>query len=487
MNRVRKRKEPTLLEELRELELLEEGEMVDIPDLEIEDLIEENTLSIIVRCLNPHAHKVGGLVKDLPPIWGMEDRVRGRGVGEERVQFIFSTESDLHQVLTRGPWFVNGWMVSMDQWSPDPAPEFLQRIPFWIRVRGLPIHMLKKQVVESLLGPLGRVDLVELHAKNSNSLEYVRALVHIKTEEPLQFRRIARFKSGITIPTELEYEKLIKICYPCKRLTHDQSRCPWQINGAQVEEKDKQESRKECNLRKKLQEKEHRAKEALKENSAKGVVIRNSPVGGSHKGGKANSQISTREEKRKGKRVVSTLQLVWKQKGEQGSSRLSRSTEESTANPKISGGQCDQSSEKVGAVGIPGSEAGLVFNRLGILEEDHVEEGRRGRSYLRRSGEDLRVILSGGTQEDKREEKYSKGSRSPPTIFERLGGQPNLSLREDITGGSNASKRRRQSTSGERRSKKARTGSSEKKDASPSVFHRLGGTASGSEERVCRL
>lgn len=53
MNRSRKRKEPSLLEELKELELLEEGEMVDIPDLEVEDLIEENTLSVVVRCLNP--------------------------------------------------------------------------------------------------------------------------------------------------------------------------------------------------------------------------------------------------------------------------------------------------------------------------------------------------------------------------------------------------------------------------------------------------
>lgn len=56
------------MEELKELELLDEGEMVDIPDLEVEDLIEENTLSIIVRCLNPFVHKVGGLVKALPPI-----------------------------------------------------------------------------------------------------------------------------------------------------------------------------------------------------------------------------------------------------------------------------------------------------------------------------------------------------------------------------------------------------------------------------------
>lgn len=68
MNRFRKKKEPSLMEELKELELLDEGEMVDIPDLEVEDLIEENTLSIIVRCLSPFVHKVGGLVKALPPI-----------------------------------------------------------------------------------------------------------------------------------------------------------------------------------------------------------------------------------------------------------------------------------------------------------------------------------------------------------------------------------------------------------------------------------
>lgn len=73
------------MEELREMELLDEGEMVDIPDVEIDDLIEENSLSVIVRCLNPYVHKIGGLVKALPPIWGLEDRTRGRGVGEDMV------------------------------------------------------------------------------------------------------------------------------------------------------------------------------------------------------------------------------------------------------------------------------------------------------------------------------------------------------------------------------------------------------------------
>ncbi|KAF3531049.1 hypothetical protein DY000_02044071 [Brassica cretica] len=219
MNRFKKKKEPSLIEELKELELLDEGEMVDIPDLELEDLIEENRLSVIVRCLNPHAHKVGGLVKALPPIWGLEDRTQGRIVGEDKVHFSFRSDTDLQYVLNKGPWFVNGWIVVLDQWSPNPPEDYLKKITFWVRVRGLPIQMLKKEVIDTLLGPLGEVEKVELHAKNSNSIEYVRAMVTVNSDEPLQFRRIARLKSGATYPTELEYEKLLKVCYTCKRHT----------------------------------------------------------------------------------------------------------------------------------------------------------------------------------------------------------------------------------------------------------------------------
>ncbi|XP_023637155.1 uncharacterized protein LOC111830113 [Capsella rubella] len=135
------------MEELKELNLLGESEVVEIPDLENEDLIEENSMSVIVRCLNPSAHKVGGLVKALPSIWGMYDRVKGRGVGEDRVQFIFESEGDLYHVLYRGPCFVNGWIVTLDQWKPNPGPDFLRSILFWIRIKGIPIHLLKKQTV----------------------------------------------------------------------------------------------------------------------------------------------------------------------------------------------------------------------------------------------------------------------------------------------------------------------------------------------------
>ncbi|VVA98056.1 unnamed protein product [Arabis nemorensis] len=71
------------------------------------------------------------------------------------------------------------------------------------RIKGLPIHLLKEQAVRSLMAPLGKVEGVELHAKNSTSLEYMRALVFVKADEPLQFRKVARMSTGEVYTTEL--------------------------------------------------------------------------------------------------------------------------------------------------------------------------------------------------------------------------------------------------------------------------------------------
>ncbi|RID40460.1 hypothetical protein BRARA_J00501 [Brassica rapa] len=343
MNRSRKRKEPSLMDELKQLELLDEGVMVDMPDLELDDLIEENTLSVIVRCLNPYVHKVGGLVKALPPIWGMEDRVTGRGVGDNRVQFIFEAESDLQYVLSKGPWFVNGWMVSLDRWAPNPGPQFLKRIPFWIRIRGLPIHLLKEEVVESLMRPLGHVEKIELHAKNSNSLEYIRALVWINTEEPIQFRRTARFKSGVTLPTELEYEKLLKVCYTCKRLSHDQTRCPLQAQLAQGSEGVTKGQPSEEKMIGRKGGKDALSKEGPSRGARKGVEIKEADARRGSRGDKAAKKAVGKGDTRKGKAVAEAPQLIWKQKSSRGSGTQSRSTQESTA---ISKGSEDQSGSR---------------------------------------------------------------------------------------------------------------------------------------------
>ncbi|CAN6918760.1 unnamed protein product, partial [Brassica oleracea] len=158
--------------------------------------------------------------------------------------------------------------------------------------------MLKREIVESLLGPLGEVGPVELHAKK------------------LKLFGICARK--VTIPTELEYEKLIKVCYTCKRLTHDQSRCPLQVSTLEDPSRGTWERSKEENLRRKLLEKEVKAKEALQRGPGKGVQIGNTLQRESTRAGRARDSGPGKEDKRKGKRVASSPRVMWKQKADRG-------------------------------------------------------------------------------------------------------------------------------------------------------------------------
>ncbi|KAJ4885116.1 Uncharacterized protein Rs2_35209 [Raphanus sativus] len=98
--------------------------MVDIPDLENHDLIEESISSVIVNGLNPLVHKIGGLVKTLPPIYELEDCVRGRRM----------------DCCSR----------SMDT---KPQSRFLVQDPFWIRLEKVNNAGLLSMALNYLLWP----------------------------------------------------------------------------------------------------------------------------------------------------------------------------------------------------------------------------------------------------------------------------------------------------------------------------------------------
>ncbi|KAF2586441.1 hypothetical protein F2Q70_00037876 [Brassica cretica] len=179
--------------------------------------------------------------------------------------------------------------------------------------------------------------------------------VNINTEEPLQFRRVARFKSGATIPIELEYEKLIK------------------------------ERSKDENLRRKLLEKEVKAKEALQRGPGKGVQISNSHQREIIREGRARDLGSGKEDKRKGKRVASSPRVMWKQKADRGESRVTKSTEESTAK--------SVSTDKGNSDVI--KEPRSVFKRLGSSEDGNGSGAQLSLPQGRTKGKSLLLLLKG--------------------------------------------------------------------------------------------
>ncbi|KAG2249330.1 hypothetical protein Bca52824_088958 [Brassica carinata] len=421
MNSPRKKKESSLLHELKELELLEEGELVDIPELENEDLIEENSMSIIVRCLNPTVHK-------------------GRGVGENKVQFFCQHERDLQHVLTKGPWFVNGWIVSLDRWAPNPGPEFLCRIPFWIRIRGIPVHLLKKEAIEGLIGPLGKVEKVELHAKNSSSVD---VLSRGNSSNRIGIRRRSRCASSVS------------------RLTHDQLYCPMQEGRETLESGRRTAVRQEGEAAILA-----RSRRQNKESTERRPITKRTPKGGriSRSEQSPRRVVSTHkrsEAERKGKNVVGSSSQVWQPKSSQSLPTKqvggSRSTEESSTVPRNRSDS--QGPMTTGASSGASHESPSVFNRLGGRQDVHPHSGQSS-------------------------EKQRSNEKSNSSVFERLGGQeaspiPEKRITEAEPSGT---KRRRLSRSDERIPKKAKVGELQEEGTPKGSGGRSSGSRSSSEK-----
>lgn len=84
------------------LNLEEEDEPFDLPDLPEFCSNEQNALSIIGRILNPDHHNILDVVLDMPRKWKIYDRVKGIALSNEKFQFIFKHEIDLKEVLKKG-------------------------------------------------------------------------------------------------------------------------------------------------------------------------------------------------------------------------------------------------------------------------------------------------------------------------------------------------------------------------------------------------
>lgn len=66
MARQHRKREDEMIRKLKEKEEVNMDDVIDVPDFDNSELIEENSLSIIVRILNKDAIKTDGIISALP-------------------------------------------------------------------------------------------------------------------------------------------------------------------------------------------------------------------------------------------------------------------------------------------------------------------------------------------------------------------------------------------------------------------------------------
>lgn len=193
---------------------------IKAPSLDTTALIRENALTLIGRLTNPQEQKMWALLPALPRKWNLQGRAVGSDLRNNCFQFRFEREEDLRRVLDNRPYHFAYWMVILQRWEPVISNSFPSMIPFWIRIKGLPLHYWQDDMLVRVGQELGTLDNHELTKTTARVRVFVDGL------KPLTKESIVEFDSGEESNITFEYERLEMHCSVCYSLLHSRSSCP---------------------------------------------------------------------------------------------------------------------------------------------------------------------------------------------------------------------------------------------------------------------
>ncbi|KAJ0975853.1 hypothetical protein J5N97_017818 [Dioscorea zingiberensis] len=152
-----------------------------------------------------------------------------------------SSEQMLEEVLTEGPWSVNGMSIHLIKWRPNfqPAFEELSTATIWIHLHNLPSEywdMEPLEIVASNFGTMKKVDQTTLIA---NRGKFARVCIEIDLSQPLKRGVWVRSSRGDKFVT-VAYEKLPVFCFRCGIIGHHLQACTTVLNNCHQENRDTQ-------------------------------------------------------------------------------------------------------------------------------------------------------------------------------------------------------------------------------------------------------
>ncbi|KAG2299923.1 hypothetical protein Bca52824_036395 [Brassica carinata] len=193
------------------------------PELDTSALIQANSLTLIGRVTNPQEQSICALIANLPKKWSLSGSVSGSDLGHDCFQFRFELEEDLRTVLANRPYHFCYWMVILQRWEPTISRSFPSHLPFWIRLKGLPLHYWHHKMIYKIGHELGTLEDYEISSTSARMRLLVDGL------QPLTVETIIEYISGEESLVTLDYEGLENHCSLCFRLTHLRAECPYDL------------------------------------------------------------------------------------------------------------------------------------------------------------------------------------------------------------------------------------------------------------------
>ncbi|XP_020703793.1 uncharacterized protein LOC110115032 [Dendrobium catenatum] len=139
----------------------------------------------------------------------------------------FKTSEVEDEILNEGPWYVNGFIVGMDRWTPMFDPNSFKGIssPVWITLPCLPLYCWDEDSIARIASCFCSPMYIDGNTFRWSKCEFTRVYVRIDLEKKLPNGVWVEGSAGRFFQ-RVEYEKIDLLFYQCGKVGHDDKICP---------------------------------------------------------------------------------------------------------------------------------------------------------------------------------------------------------------------------------------------------------------------
>ncbi|KAI0516070.1 hypothetical protein KFK09_008742 [Dendrobium nobile] len=146
--------------------------------------------------------------------------------GMNWILYSFKSDRAVEEILNGGPWYVSGYIVGMDRWSPAFDLYSFKGIfaPVWIRFSCMPLYCWDEDNLARVASRFGSPMYLDGNTFRWGKREFVHVCVKIYLEKKLP--------NGVWINglarrffQQVEYEEINLLYYQCGQAGHDENEC----------------------------------------------------------------------------------------------------------------------------------------------------------------------------------------------------------------------------------------------------------------------
>ena len=208
--------EQAIVDSLNKLQLTkEEEEDIIISTKNTPDLLEKCSLSLFGRLLADRQQNQQAFKSTLRFVWKMGSNLRIMEVGNNILQFKFSSMYQLEWVEKSGLWNFENNLLFLCRWRPglSTANISFSHSPFWVQIWGLLFELMTEEAGKDIGCKLGKVIEVDRRALQANQAKFLWVRVDLPIEKPHRRGGYITNIDGERGWVAFKYERLPTFCF----------------------------------------------------------------------------------------------------------------------------------------------------------------------------------------------------------------------------------------------------------------------------------